>query len=313
MDWRADISEIKSKLQENNELTLVMSNESLLRYNNKNQDVIFDYHFENGTLIGTSLTQAGISNINDIINSWLKNYTQLAKSEKTLLYVSKNILQGSESEYVSIAWTYIDENEETNGYDFSPSGTENGYDYVDLGIGIGWAVQNVGATSPEGSGGYYMWGETTTRSSCWWWYYSLYMGDVNSYLDTDKFYTPYSNISSTNYDAAKAKMGGNWRMPTRAEFSTLINNCEFEVGEYNGINGFIVTGPSQKSIFLPAAGRKDKDKISSTSTVCLWSASSYGKSDAYYLEYMTGNLDASGVTFKFKYYGMPIRGVVDIK
>lgn len=32
----------------------------------------------------------------------------------------------------------------------------------------------------------------------------------------------------TNYDAAKVKMGGNWRMPTRAECTSLINNCEIK-------------------------------------------------------------------------------------
>lgn len=321
LDWGIGQSEVKSR--QNHELSLEMSTENLLRYTNKAQEVTIDYNFEDGKLIGTSLTQAKISNVDGIIKSWLKDYNELAKSETTLLYVSKNnstlayskILQGSEYDYASIAWTYIDENDETNdGPDFSPSGTENGYDYVDLGIGIGWAVQNVDASSPEEPGGYYMWGETTTRSNCWWWYYSLYRGDTSSYLDEDKFYSPYSNISSTKYDAAKAKMGGNWRMPTRAEFYTLINNCEFKVGEYNGTSGFIVTGPSGKSIFLPVTGQKKKDEIRwSTNSIYLWSATTYGKSDAYYLEYMTKNLNDSGITFCGKYYGMPIRGVVDIE
>lgn len=320
LDWGASLSEIKS--QQHQDLSLEVATESLLKYTNKAQEVTIDYNFEEGKLIGASLTQAKISDVNDIIKSWLKDYNELAKSEKALLYVSKNnstlacckILQGSEYDYATMAWTYIDKNEETSdGPDFSPSGTENGHDYVDLGIGIGWAVQNVGASSPEQPGGYYMWGETTTKSNCWWWYYSLYRGDTNSYLDEDKFYSPYSNISSTNYDAAKVKMGGNWRMPTRAEFYTLINNCEFKVGEYNGVSGFIVTGPSGKSIFLPATGQKKKNEIQLTNTIYLWSATTYGKSDAYHLKYMTKNLDASSITFSGKYYGMPIRGVVDIE
>lgn len=320
MDWGISKSDVKSK--QNKGLTLTVSTESLLRYTDESQEVTIDYNFDDDKLTGTSLTQIKISSINAMISSWLKGYNQLAKSETTLLYASKDnstlaygkIIKGSEHDYASIAWTYIDENEETNeGPDFSPSGQENGYDYVDLGVGIGWAVQNVGASSPEKSGGYYMWGETTTRTNCWWWYYSLYRGDVNDYLDEDKFYSPYSDISGTSYDAAKAKMGGNWRMPTRAEFYTLINNCEFNVGEYNGVSGFIVTGPSRKSIFLPAVGLKKKDEINLTNTVYLWSSTSYGKSGAYHLKYMTKNLNSSGITFMDKYYGMPIRGVVNLE
>lgn len=320
MDWGTSQSDVRSK--QSTEFSLIVSTETQLRYADKMQEITIDYNFEKGKLTSASLTQARISSIDDMVKYWLKGYKQLAKSETTLLYVSQNnttlaygkILKGSECNYASIAWTYIDESEVTNdGPDFSPSGQENGYDYVDLGIGIGWAVQNVGASSPEKSGGYYMWGETTTRTNCWWWYYSLYTGDVNSYLDESKFYTPYSNISGTNYDAAKAKMGGKWRMPTRAELYTLFNNCEFKVGEYNGVEGFIVTGTSGKSIFLPNSGLQEKDEVKYMS-VYLWSSTTYGKSRAYRLNCITKNFpNNSGVSYERKWCGMPIRGVIDLE
>lgn len=317
-DWGIDKLEVQSK--QDKRLSLILSTDTLLRYTQETKGITIDYHFTKNKLIGSTLTQANISNINNI-DALLSGYKQLAKSETTLAYISSNnstlafgkVLKGNECNYASIAWTYIDPEEEADGgIDYSPSGTNNGYDYVDLGIGVGWAVQNVGASSPEKSGGFYMWGETTTRSSCWWWYYSLYKGSLNENRDDRNFYTPYSDISGTSYDAAKSKMGGNWRMPTRAELYSLVNNCEFTVGEYNGVSGFIVTGPSGKSIFLPAVGEKKKEDVRGTNVVYLWSSTSYGSSSSYCLEYMTRNIKNSGVTFEDKFLGMPIRGVVDL-
>lgn len=48
----------------------------------------------------------------------------------------------------------------------SVSGSYNGHDYVDLGLPSGtlWATCNIGASTPEGYGDYYAWGETSTNS-----------------------------------------------------------------------------------------------------------------------------------------------------
>lgn len=319
LSWGASTSTVKSK--QSKALSLTVTSDTLLRYTSQSQGITIDYQFASGKLIATSLTQARLSNLNDIANKWLKGYKQLVQSETALVYTSKDkstlaygkILQGSENDYGSVAWTYIDSTEPDDDTDFTPSGTENGYDYVDLGTGIGWAVQNVDAFSPEKYGSYFMWGETKVRTSCWWWYYSLYKGNVNTYLDTDKFYVPFSNISGTSYDAARVRMGGKWRMPTRAELSSLLNTCDISVSEYNGVSGVTVTGPSGKSIFLPAAGEKIKDEIKYTSTVYLWSSTTAGKGDAYHLEYDTTYERKRSITFSQSYYGLPIRAVVDLK
>ena len=52
----------------------------------------------------------------------------------------------------------------------SGNGNANGHAYVDLGLPSGtlWATCNVGATTPEGYGNYYAWGETTTKSTYNW-------------------------------------------------------------------------------------------------------------------------------------------------
>ena len=131
-------------------------------------------------------------------------------------------------------------------------------------------------------------------------------------LDEAKFKTPYSDISGTNYDAARVKMGGNWRMPTRAECASLINNCKIETGKYNNVDGFVITGPSGKSIFIPKAGYKKKENVLALGVgAYLWTSFTHSKSNAYYSFI---NVKAVGdVSYWSKYLGMPIRGVVNIE
>ncbi len=43
----------------------------------------------------------------------------------------------------------------------SQSSGANGHEYVDLGLSVKWATCNVGATTPDGYGDYFAWGETT--------------------------------------------------------------------------------------------------------------------------------------------------------
>ena len=119
---------------------------------------------------------------------------------------------------------------------------------VDLGLSVCWAGWNVGATSPEGYGNYYAWGETTTKSD--------YTESSYQYHNGSYYVNIGSNISGTQYDVARAQWGGNWRMPTNAEFQELINCCTWTWTTYNGIDGYKVTGPNGKSIFLPAAGNR---------------------------------------------------------
>ena len=124
------------------------------------------------------------------------------------------------------------------------SGTENGHDYVDLGLpsGLKWATCNVGADSPEEYGHYFAWGETTTKTE--------YTED-NS-LTYDKQMNDITGNSQ--YDAATANWGGSWRMPTSAEIQELLDNCTWTWTTQNGVNGYNLEGPNGNSIFLPAAG-----------------------------------------------------------
>ena len=119
----------------------------------------------------------------------------------------------------------------------------NGHEAVDLGLSVKWATCNVGANSPEESGGYYAWGETVEKNN--------YDSDTYEYKNMNIG----DNISGTQYDVARVKWGESWRMPTVDEFVELINNCTYESGAtLNGITGARVIGPNGNSIFIPNTG-----------------------------------------------------------
>lgn len=118
---------------------------------------------------------------------------------------------------------------------------------IDLGLSVKWASRNVGASSPEDYGGYYAWGETEERD---FWDYGLLK---YKWFNSETCYMIYigSNISGTQYDVARVKWGGSWRMPTRDEIKELVYNCIWKWTTYNGVEGQLVTGPNGNSIFLP--------------------------------------------------------------
>ena len=124
------------------------------------------------------------------------------------------------------------------------SGSINGHEYVDLGLSVRWATCNIGANSPEDYGDYYAWGETSTKSSY----------DEDNYATFGK---EIVDIGGTSRDVARVKWGGSWRMPTWAECVELRDKCTWTWTTQGGHNGYKVTGPNGKSIFLPAAGYCD--------------------------------------------------------
>lgn len=134
----------------------------------------------------------------------------------------------------------------------------NGHAYVDLGLpsGLKWATCNVGATTPEGYGDFFAWGETEKKGRFEWDNYvfrssgnSMNNVTFSKYGRTDGNYT-----LDPSDDAAHVNWGGEWRMPTKDEWEELCDNCTFTWTTQNEISGYRVTGPNGSSIFLPAAG-----------------------------------------------------------
>jgi len=145
-----------------------------------------------------------------------------------------------------------------------PTGYVNGYGYVDLGLPSGtlWATMNVGASTPEGYGDHYAWGETTTKETYGWSTYRYCNGSnrLTKYCSNsswgDNGFTDNLTTLEASDDAATANWGSGWRMPTETEMYELKNNCTVTGSTQNGVNGLLFTGPNGNSIFLPAAGNR---------------------------------------------------------
>lgn len=140
---------------------------------------------------------------------------------------------------------------------------------VDLGLSVKWCDRNVGASSPEQTGYLVAWGETSEKILYTQKSYAHYSGGTYQSIGTC--------ISATDYDAARAKQGSNWRMPTRAEMQELVDACTWYWITQDGVQGYKVFGPNGNSIFLPITGYRSETALSESSTDgYYWTASGSG-------------------------------------
>lgn len=175
---------------------------------------------------------------------------------------------------------------------------------IDLGLpsGTKWACCNVGATAPQGDGGYYAWGETDEKDVYDWTTYIRSGGTEESCQNLG------ANISGTQYDVATKKWGNSWQMPSSEQIKELVDNCTCEWVEYNGSKGMKFTGPNDGFIFLPAAGYRDGSNLFSRGSGYYWSGTQYSSYD--YCAY--GLFFNSGISILYdydRYLGQPVRPV----
>ena len=168
----------------------------------------------------------------------------------------------------------------------------NGYEYVDLGLSVMWATTNIGAARPESYGNYYAWGETETKSE--------YRND-NHYIGAG------SDLLDSS-DAAHVNWGGNWRIPTKAEFEELRDRCSWDYMKISGTPGFNVTGPNGNSIFLPYAGNKQYDQSDKVGEAGYYMSKSSDESYYAYCLYIdAGTVEVDSYTLHF---GRSVRAVL---
>ena len=134
---------------------------------------------------------------------------------------------------------------------------------VDLGLPSGklWAKGNLMADKEEDYGLYYQWGDTQG--------YSAEQVGVDKQFDwSDYKYNSGSSFNPTKYtssdqkvqldledDAVYAALGGNWRMPTQADFQELTANTTTQVTSISGIQGMKFTSKNNSNyLFFPFAG-----------------------------------------------------------
>lgn len=141
-------------------------------------------------------------------------------------------------------------------------------DCVDLGLASGllWAKYNMGTTEPTQLGNYYAWGETSTKKKYYsdnYKYYKWKGDDLNritKYNEEDG-----KTVLDLEDDAARANLGVGYRIPTKADWEELLEDCKWEAvtaslpieldpSQKKGIARWKVTGPNGNSIVLPMTG-----------------------------------------------------------
>ena len=193
----------------------------------------------------------------------------------------------------------------------------NGYSYVDLGLTSGtlWATMNVGATSETDHGSYFQWGETEPHDNGipYDWANYKYNGGTQTLT---KYNTEFSGYGGTvdnkitldlEDDAARAKMGGDWKMPTLALMEELVSETNNVSATINGVNGWKFTSkidPS-KYIFIPDSGRRQNSSLLGKFSG-IWSSSLHTMYPDTAWNLSNGDAGDSYL----RVYGLPVRGVL---
>lgn len=178
-------------------------------------------------------------------------------------------------------------------------------DIIDLGLSVKWAGCNIGADSPEKTGGYYAWGETEEKSDYSKESYKFYDAANKTFAEIGK------SISGTQYDVARAKLGKPWRMPTMDEQKELCQKCTWKWMSYNGVNGQLATGPNGNSIFFPVTGYRDgATTYEADSKGCFWSGSLHDGEFTYGM-YITNSDWGQWNCGWLRHYGLPVRPVAE--
>ncbi len=153
--------------------------------------------------------------------------------------------------------------------------TSDGHEFVDLGLPSGtlWATCNVGASSPEDYGDYFAWGETEPydengKTLFDWSTYKWCEGSISTmtkYCISNSYgndgFTDGKTELDVDDDAAYVNWGTAWCMPSSEQFDELRTKCTWTWTVKNNVNGFEVKGTNGNSIFLPAAGRRDRSSL----------------------------------------------------
>lgn len=205
----------------------------------------------------------------------------------------------------------------------------NVYEYVEIG-GLKWATKNVGACNITDAGLYFQWGDVQgyTVDQCGRGEGQKYFGwpdykfNSNPSVTYNPPLTKYSwsdrlTALQPEDDAANVICGGNWRMPTNAEYAALsaaTTSGWTDNYEGSGVKGLVLTDKtdSNKKLFFPAvsycvqgAGGMGNYGFYWTKNLSTTDAPYYSYCMNFYQSIIFWNLNAD------RYYGCTIRGVLD--
>ena len=211
------------------------------------------------------------------------------------------------------------DNNNDNGGDNGGSGNDVSGNWVDLGLpsGILWATCNVGATTPEGCGDYFAWGETQTKD--------MYDWSTYAYGNAYNQLTKYCRLADLGYegftddlagleegdDAATAILGGGARTPDTGNWNELLEYTTRTWTSMNGVDGCLFTATNGNTLFLPAAGNRCGAELCETTLGFYWSNTVYSvyPADAWCLFLSSGEVAVINGRGRTRSYGFTVRAV----
>ena len=207
--------------------------------------------------------------------------------------------------------------------------TANDQLYVDLGLpsGLKWAKCNIGAKKETDYGIMFAWGQTDNAVATKfvdsenypynWASYKYCNGTYKTLTKycTNSFYGTVDDKTTLDPedDAATQIMGGDWRMPTKAEIQELIDNTTKEWTKVNGVNGYKFTSKTDTSkyIFIPAAGYCNDGSVYNVGNYGgVWS-SSLNTSNPYGAWCLFFGSVSCSMYYDYRCSGQSVRGVMD--
>ena len=159
----------------------------------------------------------------------------------------------------------------------------NGYECVDLGLSVKWAICNMGAVSLSDIGAFFAWGETEPKNEFTWENYKFRLSGLkyedvsfNKY-NTMKVQESGGWVQKAEFwqsrmesfiadrgvvdnktrldmcdDVAHSQWGATWRMPTKEELDELVTKCTWKFKVIEERNGYVVTSRINGNyIFIP--------------------------------------------------------------
>lgn len=124
---------------------------------------------------------------------------------------------------------------------------------VDLGLSVLWSNCNMGASSPREFGGYFAWADPT---GALWSAEGIGHNDKGYTWNTSNYggNTPSGSYAGGSLDIATTHWGSGWHVPSYAEMTELVDQCEWTLLQQGSSIWVEVTGPNGNSIDLPIAG-----------------------------------------------------------
>ena len=274
--------------------------------------------------IETAITESGnklaaIKAVIDALPDYTAEFTNIKAEIANLLQAVKDGTTSKEAAIAAIA-AKIEELKAAGG--ITGGGTTGGgtatetMEYVDLGLPSGkkWSKKYLGAETATDEGDYYAWGETSPKDiadftkenyklldGAW--------GEFRRYHGKDgwKQLMPYD-------DAATARLGNKWHIPTETEVKELFDNCTAKEITLNGQPGIaLVSKINNNYIFFRNNGyRSDNKWYFATERVC-WTAdldNTDVEGAIFFMIYIDeGNIGTTTIWVAYRSDGMNIRPI----